>query len=71
MKVEDFDMFSALLKQRSGLVLSRDKAYLLESRLMPVARKWNMKGWTIWRSRSARGARKRCCVTSRKRDDDQ
>lgn len=44
MKVEDFDMFATLLKQRSGLVLSRDKAYLLESRLMPVARKWNMKG---------------------------
>ena len=44
MKVEDFDMFSTLLKQRSGLVLTRDKAYLLESRLMPVARKWNMKG---------------------------
>ncbi|GAA4255652.1 chemotaxis protein CheR [Azospirillum formosense] len=37
-------MFSTLLKQRSGLVLTRDKAYLLESRLMPVARKWNMKG---------------------------
>jgi chemotaxis protein methyltransferase CheR len=44
MKVEDFDMFSTLLRQRSGLVLTRDKAYLLESRLMPVARKWNMKG---------------------------
>jgi chemotaxis protein methyltransferase CheR len=44
MRVEDFDMFSTLLKQRSGLVLSPDKAYLLESRLMPVARKWNMKG---------------------------
>ncbi|HYD98411.1 MAG TPA: protein-glutamate O-methyltransferase [Alphaproteobacteria bacterium] len=44
MKVEDFDMFCTLLKQRSGLVLSRDKAYLLESRLMPVARKWNFKG---------------------------
>ncbi|HSK39618.1 MAG TPA: protein-glutamate O-methyltransferase [Arenibaculum sp.] len=44
MKVEDFDMFSTLLKQRSGLVLSPDKAYLLESRLMPVARRWNMKG---------------------------
>lgn len=44
MKVDDFDMFCSLLKQRSGLVLSRDKAYLLESRLMPVARKWNMKG---------------------------
>ena len=44
MRVEDFDMFSTLLKQRSGLVLTREKAYLLESRLMPVARKWNMKG---------------------------
>lgn len=44
MKVEDFDMFAVLLKQRSGLVLTKDKAYLLESRLMPVARKWNMKG---------------------------
>ncbi|CAK0758238.1 chemotaxis protein methyltransferase CheR [uncultured Gammaproteobacteria bacterium] len=44
MKVEDFDMFCTLLKQRSGLVLTKDKAYLLESRLMPVARKWNFKG---------------------------
>ncbi len=44
MKPEDFDFFATTLKQRSGLVLSRDKAYLLESRLMPVARKWNMKG---------------------------
>lgn len=43
MKVEDFDMFAVLLKQRSGLVLTRDKAYLLESRLMPVARKWKLK----------------------------
>ncbi|MEJ0062856.1 MAG: protein-glutamate O-methyltransferase [Alphaproteobacteria bacterium] len=44
MKPEDFDFFASTLKQRSGLVLSRDKAYLLESRLMPVARKWNLKG---------------------------
>lgn len=43
MKVEDFDMFCSLLKQRSGLVLSRDKAYLLESRLMPVARRNDIK----------------------------
>lgn len=43
MKVEDFDMFCTLLRQRSGLVLTKDKAYLLESRLMPVARKWNLK----------------------------
>lgn len=43
MKPEDFDLFAVLVKQRSGLVLSRDKAYLLESRLTPVARKWNLK----------------------------
>jgi chemotaxis protein methyltransferase CheR len=42
-KVEDFDMLATLLKQQSGLVITKDKAYLLESRLMPVARKWNLK----------------------------
>jgi chemotaxis protein methyltransferase CheR len=43
MKPEDFDLFAVLVKQRSGLALTKDKAYLLESRLMPVARKWNLK----------------------------
>lgn len=43
MKAEDFELFSVLVRQRSGLVLSPDKTYLLESRLMPVVRKWNMK----------------------------
>ncbi len=43
MKPEDFDLFSTLVRQRSGLVLTRDKAYLLESRLTPIARKWNLK----------------------------
>ena len=43
MKVEDFELLSNLLKQRSGLVLTQDKSYLLETRLMPVARKHNMK----------------------------
>lgn len=43
MKPEDFDLFSVLVRQRSGLVLTKDKAYLLESRLVPVARKWNLK----------------------------
>lgn len=43
MKPEDFDLFSTLVKQRSGLVLSKDKSYLLESRLTPVARKYNLK----------------------------
>lgn len=32
--------FSQLLYQRSGLVLSADKAYLIQSRLGPIARKW-------------------------------
>ncbi len=44
MRSEDFDMFRDLLMQRSGLVLSPDKVYLLESRLMPVARKHNLRG---------------------------
>lgn len=44
MNVEDFEFVSELLYQRSGLVLNQEKAYLLESRLSPVARKWNFAG---------------------------
>lgn len=44
MKPEDFDFLSSLLKERSGLVLARDKGYLLESRLLPVARRHGIKG---------------------------
>ncbi len=44
MKTDDFLFLSTLVKERSGLVLTEDKAYLLESRLMPVARKRGMKG---------------------------
>lgn len=44
MKPEDFDFVAKLLRERSGLVLSKDKSYLLESRLMPVARRRGMKG---------------------------
>jgi chemotaxis protein methyltransferase CheR len=35
----DYDYLRRLLKERSGLVLSPDKQYLVESRLAPVARK--------------------------------
>ncbi|QQR69378.1 MAG: protein-glutamate O-methyltransferase CheR [Alphaproteobacteria bacterium] len=42
MKVEDFDWIANLVRQRSGVVLTRDKAYLVESRLVPVARRNNM-----------------------------
>jgi chemotaxis protein methyltransferase CheR len=39
MNNDDFDLLSSLVRARSGLVLTPDKAYLLESRLLPVARK--------------------------------
>ncbi len=42
MKPDDYDYITNLLKKRSGLVLSKDKLYLLESRLLPVARRHNM-----------------------------
>ena len=35
----DYDFLCKLLKDRSGLVLSADKRYLVESRLLPVVRK--------------------------------
>ncbi len=44
MSPEDFDFISTLIKQRSGLVLTAEKSYLLESRLMPVARKHGLQG---------------------------
>lgn len=43
MNVQDFELLSDLVKTESGLVLTRDKAYLLETRLMPVARKHGLK----------------------------
>ena len=44
MTAEDFDFLSNLLKKRSGLIISEDKLYLLESRLVPLARKRGMEG---------------------------
>ncbi|KEO57245.1 CheR family methyltransferase [Thalassospira permensis] len=46
MRPEDFDFVSRLIKSKSGLVLSQDKTYLLESRLMPIARKRGLKDLT-------------------------
>jgi chemotaxis protein methyltransferase CheR len=39
MKPEDYGFLAALLKRQSGLVLSADKTYLVESRLLPITRK--------------------------------
>ena len=44
MRQQDFDYLRELLKDRSGLVLSTEKVYLVESRLMPVARKRGFAG---------------------------
>jgi chemotaxis protein methyltransferase CheR len=42
MSPEDFGYLRKLLKERSGLVLSAEKQYLAESRLLPLARKNGM-----------------------------
>jgi chemotaxis protein methyltransferase CheR len=41
---QDYDYLRKLLKERSGLVLSADKQYLVESRLLPIARKAGVNG---------------------------
>ena len=45
MNVTDFELIAKILKERSGLALNKEKAYLLESRLNPVARKWSFDGF--------------------------
>ncbi|MCZ6863516.1 MAG: protein-glutamate O-methyltransferase [Alphaproteobacteria bacterium] len=45
MNVTDFELIAEILKDRSGLSLNKEKAYLLESRLNPVARKWSFSGF--------------------------
>jgi chemotaxis protein methyltransferase CheR len=41
MKVADFELYKTLLYDKSGLVITPDKSYLLDSRLTPIAKKWN------------------------------
>lgn len=41
MKVADFELYKSLLHEKSGLVITPDKSYLLDSRLTPIAKKWN------------------------------
>jgi chemotaxis protein methyltransferase CheR len=40
----DYDYVRKLVKERSGLILSADKQYLVESRLLPVARRAGVAG---------------------------
>lgn len=44
MNAEHFRIVARLLRDRSGLVLSEERAYMLENRLLPVARKWKLRG---------------------------
>ena len=44
MSPADYDYLRGLLKERSGLTLSADKHYLVESRLLPVARQAGLSG---------------------------
>lgn len=41
MKVADFELYRGLLYEKSRLVVTPDKSYLLDSRLTPIAKKWN------------------------------
>jgi chemotaxis protein methyltransferase CheR len=43
MKPDDFEFLARTVRERSGLQLTADKSYLLESRLMPVARRFGAK----------------------------
>jgi chemotaxis protein methyltransferase CheR len=40
-RLSDFDLYRDLLYEKSGLAITPDKTYLLDSRLTPVAKKWN------------------------------
>src|SRR6185295_13278881 len=53
----DYDYLRKLLRERSGLVLSADKQYLVESRLLPVARRAGMPGLNELVAELRKGAR--------------
>ena len=69
MNIDDFEL---ILKDpaagpiRPGPQLG-DKAYLLESRLNLVARKYGLAASTSWRPRSARATTRACWSTSPRR----
>ena len=43
----DFDFLRAYLKQRSGLALTAEKRYLIESRLGPTPRYDTLAAWPL------------------------
>jgi len=63
MNTDDFNFIANLLKNQSGLTLKEDKAYLLESRLVPVARENNLSGLDELISKLRLGTDKSLVVT--------
>src|SRR5207247_8074047 len=55
MTPSDYEYLRKLLKERSGLDLSADKQYLVESRLLPLARKASLPGISELVSRMKNG----------------
>ncbi|MHA1113475.1 MAG: CheR family methyltransferase [Alphaproteobacteria bacterium] len=51
----DFDLFSGIVKERSGLALTPEKTYLLESRLMPIARRLELNDLAALAARLRKG----------------
>lgn len=41
---QDFDILTSKIKEYSGIVITDDKEYLLESRLMPIVKKYGLGG---------------------------
>lgn len=40
MRITHFDIYRDLIREKSGLNLSQDQSYMLDSRLGPIAKKW-------------------------------
>jgi len=55
MRPEEFERLAALLKRRSGLVITPDKGYLVESRLAPLVQKHNLRDLQTLLAALARG----------------
>ena len=68
MNRDDFAFIARLLKERSGLVVTAEKAYLLESRLLPVAAKRGLA--SVARARGGAAPRRRCHARARHRRGD-
>ena len=43
LRKDEFDIIAEFLKQRSGLALTQDKMYLIETRLQPITRNHGIK----------------------------